>query len=423
MQRIDTVVIGGGQAGLATSRSLTEHRVEHVVLERGHVGERWRSERWDSLRLLTPRWMSRISGWSDGEDDPDGFMTRSEVVAYLDRYAEVAAAPVRTGVTVTSVERNGDGYRVDTSAGSWSAARVVVATGESQGAFVPAMARDLAGWVHQVVPTRYRNPESLPSGGVLVVGASATGIQLAQEIHASGRPVTLAVGRHTRLPRRYRDRDILHWFHEMGILDQRTSEVRNLSASLEQPSMQLTGSPDHRTLDLKRLQDEGVRLVGRAEGAVGARMFFADELVETVAAADLKLAGLRMRIDRHIERNALGRCVGPEEPFEPVPIPESPSSFDLRSASIRTVVWATGFRRSYPWLRVPVLTASGHIRHDGGVTAAAGLYVIGLNFLRRRASSFLSGVGADAEELIEHLIRSRSRPSGRSPDRSSRAVA
>lgn len=409
MQRIDTVVIGGGQAGLAMSRSLARRGVEHVVLERGRVGERWRSERWDSLTLLTPRWLSRVSGGTDAEEDPHGFMTRPEVIRYLERYAEAGRAPVRTGVTVTSVERNGDGYRIDTCAGSWSAKRVVIATGESQGAFVPAMARDLAGWIHQVMPTAYRNPDLLPEGGVLVVGASATGIQLAQELHASGRRVTLAVGRHTRLPRRYRGRDILEWFHVMGILDERTSEVRNLSASLDQPSMQLTGSADHRTLDLRILQSEGVRLVGRAEGAVGARMFFADELVETLAAADLKLAGLRMRIDGHIERAGLDSTVGPEEPFEPVPIPDAPASLDLRSAGIRTVLWATGFRRSYPWLRVPVLNASGEIRHEGGVTPAAGLYVIGLNFLRRRSSSFLAGVGADAEELAEHVARERAR--------------
>lgn len=423
MQRIDTVVIGGGQAGLAMSRSLTDRRIEHVVLERGRVGERWRSERWDSLHLLTPRWLSRVAGWSDDEADPHGFMTRTEVIDYLERFAEAARATVREGITVTSVERDGDGYRIDTSAGAWSAKRVVIATGESQGAFVPAMARDLAGWVHQVVPTRYRNPEQLPDGGVLVVGASATGIQLAQEIHASGRPVTLAVGRHTRLPRRYRDRDILDWLHEMRILDQRTSDVRNLPASLEQPSMQLTGSADHRTLDLKRLQEEGVRLTGRAEGSVGGRMFFADELVEAIAAADLKLAGLRMRIDRYIEQSGLGGQIGPEEPFEPVPIPDSPASLDLRSAGIRTVLWATGFRRSYPWLRVPVLAPSGEIRHDRGVTQASGLYAIGLNFLRRRSSSFLHGVGADAEELTEHLERSRGRRRDPAPRSPSEAVA
>lgn len=414
MQRIDTVVIGGGQAGLAMSRALSRRGVEHVVLERGRVGERWRSQRWDSLTLLTPRWLSRVGGWSPDEADPHGFMDRLEVVDYLAGYARAVAAPLREGVTVTSVEREGSGYQVATNEGSWKALHVVVATGESQGAFVPSMARDLASWVHQVVPTRYRNPEELPPGGVLVVGASATGIQLAQEIHASGRPVALSVGRHTRLPRRYRGRDILEWFHHMGMLDQPASEVRSLDASRGQPSMQLTGNPEHRTLDLRVLRADGVRLLGRAEGAGGARIHLADDLVETLASADIKLAGLRLRIDRYVREQGLDGEVGPEEPFLPTPLDDAPTSLDLRSAGIRTVVWATGFSRSYPWLRVPVLDAQGQIRHDGGVTPAAGLYVLGLNFLRRRSSSFLSGVARDAEELADHLVRTRAR-GGHSP--------
>jgi putative flavoprotein involved in K+ transport len=344
-------------------------------------------------------------------------MDRVEVIRYLERYAAFMRVPLRAGVTVTSVERSGTGYRIDTNAGSWSADRVVIATGESQAAFVPAMARDLSGSIHQVVPTGYKNPDQLPQGGVLVVGASATGIQLAQEIHASGRPVTLAVGRHTRLPRRYRGRDILDWFHHMGVLDQRLSEVHSPSASREQPSMQLTGSADHRTLDLNVVQREGIRLVGRAEGAAGSRMYFADELVETLAAADLKLAGLRLRIDEFIQRRGLSGEVTPEEPFTPVPIPEAPGSLDFRSSGIRTVLWATGFKRSYPWLRVPVLDAGGQIRHTEGITCASGLYVLGLNFLRRRSSSFLAGVGADAEELADHISRARVRSAAAEPPR------
>jgi len=419
VERIDTVIIGGGQAGLAMSRSLAERGVEHVVLERGQVGERWRNERWDSLHLLTPRWLSKLSGWSDDDADPHGFMDREEVIGYLERYRSFFRAPVVEGVTVTSVEREGPGYRVDTNAGAWLATHVVVATGESQDAFVPSMARDLATWVHQVVPTRYRNPDQLPEGGVLVVGASATGIQLAREIHASGRPVTLSVSRHTRLPRRYRERDILEWFHRMGMLDQDASHVKSLEASRNQPSMQLTGSADHATLDLRILQQEGVSLVGRAEGGAGCRMAFADDLVESVAAADVKLAGLRLRIDGYIRREGLSGEVGPEEPFLPVPLPDAPTSLDLRARGIHTVLWATGFKRSYPWLRVPVLDAGGEIRHNRGVTAAAGLYVLGLNFMTRRSSSFIAGVAADAEELAEHLMAGRMR----SALRSRRAVA
>lgn len=429
---MDTVVIGGGQAGLAMSRALSDAGVEHVVLERGRVGERWRSERWDSLTLLTPRWLSRLDGWEGpgggagpaGEPgardaaDPHGFMDRRELVGYLDAFARHHGVPLRTGVSVLSVTRRDDGrYRVETTGGSWLADRVVVATGQSQGAHVPAMAGALDQGIHQVVPTGYRRPGELPPGGVLVVGASATGIQLAQEIHASGRPVTLAVGRHTRLPRRYRGRDILAWLHGMGILGERTDRVKDLSASRDQPSMQLVGTPDHRTLDLPAVAAMGVRLVGRVEVVHGRGVGLADDLVETVAAADFKLAGLRLRIDRHVREAGLEGEVPPPDPFVPAPLPEAPVSLDLRGEGIATVLWATGFVRSYPWLRVPVLDPRGEIRHRGGITPARGLYVLGLNFLRRRSSSFLAGVGDDARELAEHILAERNGAAG------SRAVA
>jgi putative flavoprotein involved in K+ transport len=407
MPRIDTVIIGGGQAGLAMSAALAQYGVEHVVLEAGRVGERWRSERWDSLRLLTPRWLSRLAGWSDDDSDPHGFMDRREVIGYLERYANAVRAPIHTGVAVRSVEQRGSGYRIVTEDDVWTAAHVVIATGESQDPLVPDMSRHLAGGIHQVVPTAYRNPEQLEQGGVLVVGASATGIQLASEIHASGRPVTLSVGRHTRLPRTYRGRDILAWFHDMGVLDETVRDVRNLAASRNQPSMQLTGSSDHRTLDLRVLQAEGVRLVGRAADVRDHRMHFEDDVVETIAAAEVKLAGLRGRIDRYIEAAAGSADIRPAEPFLPVPLPDAPDSIHLGEAGIRTVVWATGFRRRYPWLRVPVLDSRGEIRHTEGVTPVPGLYVLGLNFMRRRSSSFLSGVGRDAEELARHLVELR----------------
>jgi putative flavoprotein involved in K+ transport len=244
---------------------------------------------------------------------------------------------------------------------------------------------------------------------VLVVGASSTGIQLASEIHASGRPVTLAVGRHTRLPRTYRGRDILSWFHSMGILDERARDVRNLDASRNQPSMQLTGSSDHRTLDLRVLQAQGIRLAGRAAGAEGTVVHFADDLVESIAAAEVKLAGLRLRIDRFVEDAGMEELAAPAEPFQPVPLVDSPARVDLRAHGIRSVVWATGYRRRYPWLRVPVKDARGELVHTEGITAAPGLYALGLNFMRRRSSSFLDGVGRDAEEIAVHLTTARGR--------------
>jgi putative flavoprotein involved in K+ transport len=404
MKRTEAVVIGGGQAGLAMSRCLSDAGVDHVVLERGRVAERWRSERWDSLRLLTPNWQSRLPGFRYDGRDPDGYMSAPEVVDFLARYARSFTAPVEEGTTVLSVESMDGGYRVATDRGTWEAPAAVVATGYCDEPFVPTFAKRLPKDVVQVVPNRYRNPSELPAGGVLVVGASATGVQLADEIHASGRPVTLAVGRHTRLPRVYRGRDILWWLDAMGVFDESAADVYSIEVSRGQPSLQLVGRDDRSTLDLPMLQARGVRLAGRAVGAESGRVLLADDLIAHTVAADARLARLLQRIDIHAARTGLDAVVGAPEPFRPFlwPAP-APAAIDVRAEGIRSVVWATGFRRRYPWLKVPVLDGRGEIRHDGGITPLPGLYVIGLNFLRRRKSSFIDGVGQDALELVAHL--------------------
>lgn len=404
MRSTDVVVIGGGQAGLAMSRCLVDRSIDHVVLERGRVAERWRSERWDSLRLLTPRWQARLPAWSYRGADADGFMSRGEVVEYLDRYARSFGAPVESDVAVTAVTRNRGGFGVTTDRGSWRAAAVVVATGHCDVPFVPPAAAGLPRDVDQVVPTRYRSPEQLRDGGVLVVGASSTGVQLAAEIQRSGRQVTLAVGRHTRLPRRYRGRDILWWLDAAGILDESADQVADLEAARRQPSLQLIGSDAHRSIDLGTLRDAGIRLTGRVVGAEGGRILLADDLAQSVGAAAARLARLLRRIDDYAERSGLADAVG-QEPIGSIGVPAAPASLDLRVEGIRTVLWATGYRRRYPWLRLPVLDARGEIRHSGGITAEPGLYVLGLHFLRRRKSSFLDGVGTDARDLADHLGR------------------
>lgn len=401
--RVHTVVVGGGQAGLAMSRALVEAGVEHVVLERGRVAERWRSERWNSLHLLTPRWLSRLPGWSYDGPDPDGFMSRDEVIAYLERYALSFPAPVETGVTVRSVERAGSLFVVETDAGTWHADAVVVATGHCDQPRVPACAGRVRGDLLHVVPTRYHGPDELPDEGVLVVGASATGVQLAAEIHASGRPVTLAVGRHTRLPRTYRGRDIFFWLERNGTLDRTIGEVRDLAAARSEPSLQLVGGMPARTLDLGVLRAAGVRLTGRLVEAEGPHAWFGDDLEESVRAADTRLHRQLRRIDAHIRGSGLEGAVPDPEPFRELRVPASPERLDLRREGIRTIVWATGYRRSYPWLRVNVLDERGEIRHDGGVTPEPGLYVLGLNFLRTRKSSFLDGVGDDARALANRI--------------------
>jgi putative flavoprotein involved in K+ transport len=401
MPRTDVVIIGGGQAGLAMSRCLTDRRIAHVVLERGRIAERWRSERWDSLRLLTPNWQSRLPGFAYDGQDPDGFMTMPEVAGFLERYARRAEVPIVTGTSVTAVTQAARGYRVATTTGTWTARAVVVATGYSDTPSVPRVAARLSLGITQVVPAQYRRPSQLPPGGVLVVGASATGLQLADELRQAGRDVTIAVGHHTRVPRTYRGRDILWWLDAMGVLRERADQVYDIRVSRAQPSFQLVGRPDRATLDLLTLRARGVHVVGRLLDVDGVRIRLDDDLVTTTVSADVKLAVLLRRIDRFAASSGLEGEVGPPEPFEPHwrAFVEAPDVLDLRARGVSTVLWATGFRRAYPWLRVPVLDEAGEIRHHGGLTTSPGLFVIGLQFLRRRNSSFIDGVGADARDL------------------------
>jgi len=401
MNRTDVVIIGAGHAGLAMSHHLTERGIEHVVLERGRIAERWRSERWDSLQLLTPRWQSRLPGWTYSGPDPGGFMGRDELIRHLNAYARSFTAPVETRVTVTSVERSGEGFCVGTDHGLWRAGNVVVATGWCARPSLPALASRLSPRTVQRVANGYRNPEALPEGGVLVVGASSTGVQLAAEIQRSGRPVTLAVGRHSRAPRRYRGRDIMEWLDAMGVLQE---SLGDRSASpLRTASFQLIGSDDHRTLDLPALHDLGVRLAGRVASADQRRISFASDLSDHTAEADARLQRMLARIDGWIAAHAVDAPV--DAPFRRLAPAPAIEAIDLEAEGIRTVLWATGYRREYPWLRIPVFDPHGDIRHRGGVTEVPGLYVLGMLHQRSRNSSFLDGAGADALVLARQIER------------------
>ena len=406
MPRTTVVIIGAGQAGLAMSHCLSERDIEHVVLERGQIAQRWRSHGWDSLRLLTPNWMTRLPGFEYQGSEPDDFMTTRELVGLLENYAALSRAPVVLGADVRLVEASGTRFRVATTLGSWCASAVVIATGYCDRPAIPGLSRQIAPEIEQLAAADYRNPDQLPHDGVLVVGASATGVQLADEIQQSGRQVTLAVGRHTRLPRRYRGRDILWWLDRLGVLSQDASSVHDIAISREQPSLQLVGRPDHASLDLGILRERGIRLVGRMQHADGWRVRFADDLIATMVAADVKLASVLGRIDQFILETGI-EALGAEAFVPTWSLSDADAQeIDLRAARIRTVIWATGYRRTYPWLRVPVLNDRGEIRHQAGVTPHPGLSVLGLNFQRRRHSSFIDGVGSDAQFLTDHLAGS-----------------
>jgi putative flavoprotein involved in K+ transport len=410
---VDCVVIGAGHSGLAMSRCLAERSIDHVVLERGEVANSWRHERWDSLRLLTPNWLSRLPGYRYSGPDPDGFMTMPEVIDFISAYAVAIDAPVHMGANVTSVRPAEDGYAVVTQSADWHCRSVVIASGAHNIPVVPAVAAGLPASITSYTPHDYCNPDQLADGGVLVVGASATGLQLAKEIHESGRPVTLAVGEHVRMPRVYRGFDIQWWMHEAGILDERYDEVDDIVRARHVPSPQLIGTPERATLDLNTLTDLGVELVGRLAGIDDARVQFSGSLTNHCAMADLKLGRLLDSVDAWAEERGTSSDVGPPERFEPTRVPASPRlGLDLRKAGIRSVIWATGFRADYSWLDVPVLDHKGRLRHDGGALDARGMYAMGLHFMRRRKSSFIHGAEDDARELcagLEDYLRAYSR--------------
>jgi putative flavoprotein involved in K+ transport len=404
IEHVTTVVIGAGHAGLATSRCLSERSIDHVILERGDVANSWRHERWDSLRLLTPNWQSRLPSYGYEGTDPDSYMTAAEVVEFVSRFAAFAAAPVRTQTTVTSVRQTDDGYHVATDRGDLRCRCLVLASGACNIPSVPAISHAVPKHIECFTPMGYRNPAQLPEGGVLVVGASATGVQLADEIHRSGRRVTLSVGEHVRLPRTYRGRDVLWWMDKSGVWNQRYDEIDDIARVRGLPSPQLVGTPERITLDLNALAAAGVELVGRLSTVRDGRALFSGGLRNQFALADLKMERLLDTFDEWARTGARDADVAAPERFEPTRMPAtSRLHLDLGTGEIRSIMWATGFHPDYSWLDVPVVDRKGHLRHDGGVVDAPGLYAIGLPVLRRRKSTFIHGAEDDARDVVEHL--------------------
>jgi len=396
---VDTLIVGAGQAGLALSHHLDDAGHEHVLLERGRVGQRW-YERWDSLTLLSPNWMNRLPGEPD-HSDPDGFLTRAAFVAHLESYARAHAAPVVEGVGVERVERFGQGFRVLTTTGAWLARSVVLATGDAAEPHLPLEPRPREPL--SLHSSHYLRPELVPDGTVLVVGAGTSGQQLALELRLAGREVVLAVGRHSRAPRRYRGRDIFEWAHLLGDFDRTIDEMPDVEAAKRVPLFPLSGANGGEDLGLDRLAALGVVVTGRLAAIDGGRAIFADDLDGNLEAADVRLRKLLRRIDAH------PRAADHEpEPLPGVILPPAPRRLDLRR--VGAIVWATGFQRRYPWLYVPgVLDQRGEIEQRGGTTRVPGLYTLGLAYQYRRNSHFIGGVGRDAEMIARSLAERRPR--------------
>lgn len=401
-KRIDTIVIGAGQAGLAASACLTDVGIDHIILERGAVAERWRNERWASLKLLTPNWMTRLPGHVYEGSDPDGYMHKDEVTSFLTHYARRVGAPILSHAPVHAVTHNGTEFRIESDAGTFHARAVIIATGACDHAAIPSWASRLSSRFEQVTTRDYFHADQIAPGGVLVVGASATGVQLAEEIRLAGREVTIAAGRHMAPPRTYRGRDIMEWLDVTGALSETRDPTVSNARTLHHPSLQLVGSTPQRDISIGSLVKMDVRPISRVLGAEGGKLLLSGDLKSEIETADIRTKALLSQIDAYIQLAGLSAPANHPIP-QPGFVPDRHETMDLDRAGIRTIVWATGFRRDYAWLKVPVLNPQGEIRQEGGITTMPGLYTLGLPFMRRRNSAFIDGVGQDARDITNHL--------------------
>jgi putative flavoprotein involved in K+ transport len=387
------------------SRCLCDRSIDHVVLERGEIAHTWRTERWDSLRLLTPNWQSRLPGFCYSGNDPDGYRTVAEVIEFIASYAKAISAPVLTHTAVISVRSTETGYLVRTDRGDWLCRAVVVASGACNVADVPSFANKVPRSIMQLTAQDYRNPEQLADGGVLVVGASSSGTQIAREIHSSGRPVVLSVGQHVRAPRVYRGKDLEWWMDAAGVLDERYDEVDDIARARRVASLQLAGTPDRSTLDINALTEIGVKLVGRLGGITeDGKAQFSGSLRNMCKLSDLKMGRLLDRIDEWAQKNGFDATANPPHRLPPTRVePAPPLGMNLASGEIKAIIWATGYRPDYSWLEAPVLDHKGRLQHDGGVVSSPGMYLMGTQFMRRRKSALIDGAGDDARDLSAHL--------------------
>jgi putative flavoprotein involved in K+ transport len=405
-EKIDTLVVGGGQAGIAMSEHLSNCNVPHLVLERLRIAERWRSERWDSLVANGPAWHDRLPGMEFADFDPDAFPSKERIADYLVAYADMINAPIRCGVEVREVRRNvgRPGFRVETSGGMIDANNVVAATGSFQIPVIPDLVPADAE-ITQIHSSAYRNPDQLPEGAVLVVGAGSSGAQIADELLLSGKSVYLSVGPHDLPPRSYRGRDFVWWLGVLGKWDAVTVEP-----GMEHVTIAVSGVRGGHTVDFRRLARQGITLVGRTESFKNNVMYFATDLADNIARGNAYTLSLLDEADAYVVRNGLDfpeepevRKVEPDPPCVTSPVLE----LNLTEAGITSILWATGFDVDYSWLNVDAFDEQGKPKHERGISAEDGIYFLGLPWQSRRASSFIWGVWHDAKFLADHISLQR----------------
>jgi putative flavoprotein involved in K+ transport len=406
LESVETLVIGGGQAGLALSHMLARRGCPHLVVERARIAERWRTERWDGLRFQFPNWSVQLPDFPFPHTDPDGFATSADIVDFLTAYAAFIDAPVRCGAEVTRLYRRegASGFIAETPGGAIEAANVVVATGPYQRPLMPALLQGEPD-LFQVHASKYRAPDQLPPGAVLVVGSGASGAQIAEELQRAGRRVHLSVGHHRRFPRRYRGRDLIWWIAEMG-LDQTPVEKRGPDKSLPL----ITGAYGGHTIDFRTFAAQGITLLGRLIAGQNGVVEIAPDLATSVASGDRAYRAFLDLVDGYVAQHKLDV---PEEPGARI-LPPNPADLekplrrlDLRAAGIGAVIWSTGYGCDFSWIDLPVLNAGGEPLHREGITELPGLYFLGLQWLSRMSSSFLSGIGQDAARLARHIADRR----------------
>jgi putative flavoprotein involved in K+ transport len=403
-EKIDTLVIGGGQAGLAMSEHLSKRGVPHLIVERHRIAERWRKERWDSLVANGPAWHDRFPTKTFADIDPDNFATKDGIVAYFEAYAEQIAAPIRCHVEVQALHKkpDGSGFLAETSEGAIEAANVVAATGPFQRPIIPAVVPTNAG-ILQIHSAFYRNPGQMPEGAVLVVGAGSSGAQIADELRRAGRPVYLSVGPHERPPRRYRGKDFVWWLGALGQWDVKAAEP-----GMEHVTISVSGAYGGHTVDFRRLAARGTTLLGRTESFKDGVMRFAPDLARNIARGDANYLSVLNAADAYVAKNGLEL---PEEPearkLEPDPdcVTSPVLELNLANAGVTGIVWATGYALDFGWVKIDAFDAKGRPLHERGVSSVPGLYFLGLAWLSRRASPFIWGVWHDAEYLAGHIAR------------------